>query len=223
MPKNSSQNDTVLLREATRFPHVEDGQKVGLFGGSFNPPHQGHVHVSETALIRGQLDQVWWLVTPGNPLKDHSELESLAVRIRKCLAIIEHPRIKVTGFEARFDLSYTQETLQLLKTLKPNVKFVWLMGADNLASFHKWQNWQEIATMMPIMVVDRPGSTLSYRSARAAIYLSKYRMDESDSELLAGAKPPAWTFIHGPRSQLSSTAIRRAKKFAAPKTEDKSD
>ncbi len=212
MERNPNSDDSILLRDAMRFPYVEDGQSVGLFGGSFNPPHQGHVHVSETALRRGQLDQVWWLVTPGNPLKDHSELEPLATRIRKCHEIIGHPNVKVTAFEARYHLNYTQETLRLLKTLKPNVKFVWLMGADNLASFHKWQNWEKIAAMMPIMVIDRPGSTLSYRSARAAIALSRYRVDESDAELLANIKPPAWTFIHGPRSSLSSTAIRRAKK-----------
>ena len=210
MGTGSDPDNSLLLREALRFPHVEDGQTVGLFGGSFNPPHMGHVHVSETALVRGQLDQVWWLVTPGNPLKDHSELAPLAERIRKCREIANHPKIRITAFEARYRLKYTEETLQLLTKLRPNVKFVWLMGADNLASFHKWQNWRKIAEMMPIMVVDRPGSTLSYRSARAAIALSRYRVDESDSELLARMKPPAWTFVHGPRSPLSSTAIRKA-------------
>ncbi|MGB7335466.1 MAG: nicotinate-nucleotide adenylyltransferase [Salaquimonas sp.] len=195
-----------------RFPHVEDGQTVALFGGSFNPPHAGHVHVSETALVRGQFDQVWWLITPGNPLKDHSELEPLVGRIRKSLELLIHPKINITAFEARYQLNYTEQTLSLLKRRKPNVNFVWLMGADNLASFHHWQNWRKIAAMMPIMVIDRPGSTLSYRSALAAIALSKYRIDESDSELLGQMKPPAWTFIHGPRSSLSSTAIRNAKK-----------
>ncbi len=209
-----AQSDEIILRDAMRFPHVEDGQRVGLFGGSFNPPHNGHVHVSETALVRGQLDQVWWLVTPGNPLKDHSELEPLAQRIRKCHALVDHPKIKITAFEARYRLSYTEETLQLLMRLRPRVKFVWLMGADNLASFHRWQNWRRIAQMMPLMIMDRPGSTLAYRSARAAIALSRYRVDETDSELLANMKTPAWTFLHGPRSALSSTALRNARKSA---------
>jgi len=207
-----SHSDENLLRQATRLPHVEDGQKVALFGGSFNPPHSGHVHVSETALVRGQLDQVWWLVTPGNPLKDHSELAALDERVHLCREITRHPRIKVTAFEARYNLNYTEQTLKLLKRLRPNINFVWLMGADNLAGFHKWQNWRSIARLMPIMVIDRPGSTLSYRSARAAIALARYRIDESDAELLAGMKPPAWTFIHGPRSSLSSTAIRNGLK-----------
>jgi len=212
-----AQLDETIVRDAMRFPHVEDGQSVALFGGSFNPPHEGHLHVSETALIRGQLDQVWWLVTPGNPLKDHSNLEPLAGRIRKCHALIKHPRIKVTAFEARYRLKYTQKTLQLVQKLHPRVNFIWLMGADNLAGFHHWQNWRKIADTMPIMVIDRPGSTLSYRSARAAIALSRYRVDEGDAELLAHMAAPAWTFIHGPRSSLSSTAIRNAKKAEVSK------
>lgn len=205
-------DDANLLREAMRFPHVEPGQRVGLFGGSFNPPHEGHVHVSETALVRGQLDQVWWLVTPGNPLKDHSQLAPLAERVRACRDLVGDRRIKVTALEARYSLTYTQETLSLVKKLRSRVDFIWIMGADNLAGFHRWQNWQKIAHMMPIMVIDRPGSTLSYHSARAAIALSRYRVDESDAELLASLRPPAWTFIHAPRSHLSSTAIRNARK-----------
>ncbi len=205
-------SDEIVLREAMRFPHVEAGQRVGLFGGSFNPPHEGHLHVSETALVRGRLDQVWWLVTPGNPLKDHSQLAPLAERVRTCRDLIGDRRIKVTALEAKYNLNYTQETLSLVKKLKPRVDFVWIMGADNLAGFHHWQNWHKIAQMMPIMVIDRPGSTLSYRSARAAIALSRYRVDESDAELLANLRPPAWTFIHGPRSYQSSTAIRDARK-----------
>ena len=163
-------------------------------------------------MVRGQLDQVWWIVTPGNPLKDHSELAPLGERIEKCRELIRDRRIKVTAFEARYRLNFTEETLSLVKQRHHGVNFVWVMGADNLAGFHKWQNWQKIARMMPIMVIDRPGSTLSYRSARAAIALSRYRVDESDSELLAGLEPPAWTFIHGPRSALSSTAIRNGEK-----------
>lgn len=208
---NSNQSDELLLQKAMRFPHVEDGQTVALFGGSFNPPHEGHLHVSETALVRAQVDQVWWLVSPGNPLKDHSELKPLATRIRQCQKLIKHPRIKVTAFEARFNVAYTEKTLSLLVKLRPRVNFIWLMGADNLASFHRWQNWQKIAALMPIMVFDRPGSTLSYRSARAAIAMSRYRIDESDCALLARLSPPAWTFIHGPRSSQSSTAIRNAR------------
>lgn len=199
------------MRNAIRLPAFEDGMTIGLFGGSFNPAHEGHIHVSKTALLRGGLDQVWWLVTPGNPLKDTSELESLAARIQKCHALITHPAIKVTAIEAKYKLRYTQETLALLKRLCPRVNFVWIMGADNLKNFHKWQNWRQIANQMPIMVIDRPGSTLSYRSAQAAIALSKYRIDETDAQLLGKMKAPAWAFIHAPRNAMSSTAIRNAK------------
>jgi len=205
----------LLLSAAMRFPHAEPGMRIGLFGGSFNPPHAGHVHVSETALIRGRLDRVWWLVTPGNPLKDHSDLAPLAERLRLSRALIRHPRIEVTAFEARFKVNYTEQALSIVRRYHPGVDFVWLMGADNLAGFHRWQNWRRIADMMPIMVIDRPGSTLSYRSAQAAIALSRYRIDESDAELLADLKPPAWTFIHAPRNPLSSSALRRAHREAS--------
>ncbi|MFZ1815022.1 MAG: nicotinate-nucleotide adenylyltransferase [Rhizobiaceae bacterium] len=193
------------------IPHVENGMSVGLLGGSFNPPHEGHVLASELALRRAGLDRVWWIVTPGNPLKDHSELAPLGERIKQCRELVRNPRIEITGFEARFKVRYTADTLAILKQRHPGVRFVWIMGADNLAGFHRWQNWRKIADMMPILVVDRPGSTLSFHSAPAALALSRYRIDESDVELLAGMKPPVWSFIHGPRSALSSTAIRRAR------------
>lgn len=199
------------MRDAIRLPAVEDGMTIGLFGGSFNPPHEGHIHVTKTALLRGALDQVWWLVTPGNPLKDTSNLESLADRIRKCHKLITHPAIKVTAIEAKYKLRYTQETLTLLKRLCPRVNFVWIMGADNLKNFHKWQNWRKIANQMPMMIIDRPGSTLSYRSAQAAIALSKYRVDETDAELLGRMHAPAWAFIHAPLNSMSSSAIRNDK------------
>lgn len=207
----STHKNASILRDAIRLPAFEDGMTIGLFGGSFNPPHAGHVHVSKTALLRGALDQVWWLVTPGNPLKDTSNLESLAGRIQKCHELITHPAIKVTAIEAKYNLKFTQETLALLKRLAPRVNFVWIMGADNLKNFHKWQNWRQIANQMPIMIIDRPGSTLSYRSAQAAIALSKYRVDETDAQLLGKMNAPAWAFIHAPRNSMSSTAIRNGK------------
>jgi nicotinate-nucleotide adenylyltransferase len=185
-----------------RIPATSDGMTVGLFGGSFNPPHAGHVHVSEIA-------------TPGNPLKDYSELAPLGDRLAACEAIMRHPRVEITALEARFKVRYTADTLALLTRLRPRVRFVWIMGADNLASFHRWQDWRRIASMVPIMVIDRPGSTLSFLSARAAIALARYRIDETDASLLARLDPPAWTFIHAPRMPHSSSAIRKARKTAA--------
>lgn len=182
--------------------------RIGLFGGSFNPPHDGHVHASLLALQRGKLDRIWWMVTPGNPLKDTSGLESLERRLERCQALVRHPAIEITAIEAGFDTRFTEQTLSRLKLIRPRLDFVWIMGADNLASFHRWQNWRKIARMMPMIVVDRPGSTLSFLHAPAAIALSRYRIDEADSGLISRLKPPAWTFLHGPRSPLSSTAIR---------------
>lgn len=201
-----------LLRNATRMPVAGDGQKVGLFGGSFNPPHEGHLNLCDLALKRLELDQIWWMVTPGNPLKDISELASLEERIKKCLAMASHPKIKITAFEAKYKVRYTADTLRIVQRLRPRNDFVWLMGADNLADFHRWQDWREIANMMPIAVIDRPGSTLSYHSSQASIALSEYRIDEADAPLLSHMKPPAWTFLHGPRSSLSSTQLRAEQK-----------
>lgn len=191
-----------------RMPFVEDGQRVGLFGGSFNPPHDGHVHVCEQALRRMNLSQVWWLVTPGNPLKDTSNLAPLQKRIEACETITPDPRMKITACEIDLPTRYTADTLAHIVARNPGVDFVWIMGADNLGQFHKWERWRDIADLMPIAVVDRPGSTLSLHSAKAAQALRNFRIDESDAAFLPGHSAPAWTFLHGPRNSLSSTAIR---------------
>lgn len=207
MTKNA---DDRLVADRSMIPAVGPGQRVGLFGGSFNPPHDGHVHVCEQALRRLELDWVWWLVTPGNPLKDTSELPSLAERIRACEAMIDDPRMKVTAIEAGLNSRFTADTLAHLDRRLPDIRLVWLMGADNLGQFHRWQNWRKIAALMPIAVIDRPGSTMALHNASAAKALSRYRLDEADAAELPSLKPPVWTFLHGPRSSLSSTALRRA-------------
>lgn len=194
------------------MPHVEKGMQVGLFGGSFNPPHAGHGLVAEIALRRLALDQLWWMVTPGNPLKSTRELAPLAERIRLSEAVAEDPRIKVTAFEASYRVRYTADTLALVKRLNLGVDFVWIMGADNLRDFHRWQRWRKIAMTFPIAVIDRPGSTLSFLSSLVAKTFDYARIDEGDAPRLARMKPPAWTFIHGPRSSLSSTALRQIAK-----------
>lgn len=195
-----------------RMPHVEKGMQVGLFGGSFNPPHAGHVLVAEIALRRLALDQLWWMVTPGNPLKSTRELAPLEERIARSEAITRNPRIKVTAFEAAFKVRYTADTLALVRARNQGVDFVWIMGADNLAQFHRWQRWREIAMTMPIAVIDRPGSTLAFISSVFAKTFDHARIDERGAAQLARTNPPAWTFIHGPRSSLSSTAIRDGRK-----------
>lgn len=202
----------IVAERYLKMPHVEKGMAVGLFGGSFNPPHQGHALVAEIALRRLGLDQLWWMVTPGNPLKDHKELAPLAERIRLSEAIAPGPRVKVTAFEKRLGQSYTAKTLERVQALNRGVHFVWIMGADNLRDFHRWQRWRSIAMMMPIAVIDRPGATLSFLSATMAKTFASARVDESDAPRLARMRPPAWTFIHGPRSSLSSTQLRAARR-----------
>lgn len=190
------------------MPPTERGMVIGLFGGSFNPPHEGHALVTEIAMKRLGLDQLWWIVTPGNPLKNKRELAPLAERIAASEALIDDPRVKVTAFEKTLGQSYTAQTLSHIRKRNSDCRFVWVMGADNLATFHHWQHWEEIARTFPIAVIDRPGSTLSYLSSKMAKTFDYARVDEAHSQALAFRDAPAWTFIHGPRSALSSSAIR---------------
>lgn len=193
-----------------RLPAHAPGMRIGLLGGSFNPAHEGHVLVTLTALRRLGLDRVWWMVTPGNPLKDNGRLPSVSARVSAARAIMRHPRVEVTDFEEQIGTRFSHDTLSYLRQRCPGVRFVWLMGADNLAGFHRWQRWREMADLAPIAVVDRPGSTLRACRAPAAVSLARYRIDETDARLLAGLPPPAWLFVHGKRSDLSSTALRAA-------------
>ena len=197
------------------MPHVERGMAVGLFGGSFNPPHEGHLLVAEIALRRLGLDQLWWMVTPGNPLKSRLQLAPLSDRLAMSERLVQDPRIKITAFERRLATSYTAETLSFVKARNPHVNFVWVMGADSLKTFHLWQKWRDILATFPIAVVDRPGSTLSFLSSRMARTFAHARIDEDDAGILWKKPAPAWTFIHGPRSALSSTALREKQSEAS--------
>jgi nicotinate-nucleotide adenylyltransferase len=201
-------NEEEIDRRYLRMPHAERGMIVGLFGGSFNPPHQGHALVAEIAIKRLALDQLWWMVTPGNPLKSRRELLPLAERIALSERLARHPAIKVTAFERNFGTNFTANTLARVKASNPHVHFIWIMGADSLKTFHHWQRWQDIARTFPIAVIDRPGSTLSFLSSKMTKTFGFARIDEDDSRALWRKPAPAWTFIHGPRSRLSSTAIR---------------
>jgi nicotinate-nucleotide adenylyltransferase len=191
--------------------------RIGLYGGSFNPAHEGHRLVSLLALKRLGLDRVWWIVTPGNPLKSTGELASLSERVADARRVSAHPRIDVTGFEQAVGSRYTVDTLAFLKRRYPGVDFVWIMGADNLAGFHRWRGWQDIARMMPIAVIDRPGWTLKATHSRAAAALAFAQVDEGSARALPMMNPPAWTFIHGPRSYASSTELRRLRRSSSPR------
>ena len=152
-----------------RLPPHAPGLRIGLYGGSFNPPHAGHRHVSLRALKRLNLDRIWWLVTPGNPLKERDGLPGTAERVEAARRLAAHPRIAVTGFEEAIGTRYTVDTLRVVVERCPAVRFVWIMGADNLAGFHRWRGWRDIAQLMPFAVVDRPGWTLSATRSRAAL------------------------------------------------------
>jgi len=184
------------------------GMRIGLLGGSFNPAHAAHREISLTALKRLGLDQVWWLVTPGNPLKDVSDLPGLAERVAAARAVARHPRITVTGFDGGSGSHYTVDLLKALKQRFPGVHFVWLMGADNLAAFHRWKAWPQIFSLVPIAVLDRPGYRLKARASQAAQRFAPYYVDETDAAGLALLVPPAWTILSHRLSGLSSTALR---------------
>lgn len=191
------------------FPHAARGQVVGLLGGSFDPAHSGHAHITREALKRFGLDRVWWLVSPGNPLKERGPAP-LADRVARARAVMQHPRVEVTDIEQRLGTRYTAETLARLRALYPGVRFVWLMGADNLAQLHRWQNWQEIMRTVPIGVLARPGQRISARMSRAAALYAQHRIPGRYSQLLGRAAPPAWSFVNVPMMDVSSTAIRAA-------------
>lgn len=192
------------------MPHTERGMVVGLFGGSFNPPHEGHLLVAEIALRRLSLDQLWWMVTPGNPLKSRTELAPLASRIAMCERLARDPRMKITAFEQALGSPYTAHTLSHIRNRKRGVHFIWIMGADGLRNFHRWQEWRSIAHTFPIAIIDRPGSTLSFLSSKMTRTFDYARIDEDDAGIIWRKPAPAWTFIHGPRSTSSSTNLRQS-------------
>ncbi len=201
---------SVTKARVTLPPHGP-GMRIGLFGGSFNPPHEAHRAVSLLAIKKLQLDRLWWLVTPGNPLKDKSILPPLEERIALAQAMADHPRIDVTGFEAVIAAKYSFDTISWLLKESPDTHFVWIMGADNLKDFHHWKHWREIFMMLPIAVVDRGGLSLKAASGPAAISFAKARVPENQASRVPLLPAPAWTYLHGVKSDLSSTQIRAEK------------
>ena len=193
------------------MPSHGRGQRIGLFGGSFDPVHAGHLLVAETALARCRLDAIWWLVTPGNPLKDTGALPDARQRMAAIAALARDPRMVVTDIEARLGTRYTADTIARLAQRAPATRFVWVMGADGLAGFHRWDRWRDIARLVPICIVDRPGQTFRAAASLAAHALAHVRIDEADAATLADREPPAWTLLHGPRTPISSTALRTAR------------
>jgi len=182
--------------------------RIGLLGGSFNPPHAAHRAISLFALKRLKLDRVWWLVTPGNPLKDHDGLRDLDARAEAARKMAGDPRIDVSCLESVIRTRYTVDTISYLRRRASGLRFVWIMGADNLAQFHRWQNWRRIASEVPIAVIDRPPQSFRALAAPAAQALARYRLPENHAARLADQRAPAWVFLTGMKLNLSSTGLR---------------
>lgn len=194
--------------------HLERGMRVGLFGGSFDPAHPGHAHVAETALLRLGLDRVVWLVSPQNPLKGRAGSRPLAQRLAGAARQARGPRMIVSDAEARLGVRFTVDTVRALKARHPGVRFVWLMGADNLASFHRWRGWTDIMAEVPVAVVARPGSLRNARFAPAARRFARDRWPSRRGRLLPGAAAPAWMVLRAPLNPESSTRLRAAEAAA---------
>lgn len=188
-----------------RLPGPAKGLAIGLLGGSFNPAHEGHLLVAETAMKRLKLDQVWWVVARGNPLKsDHG---AYAARLASARTMAQGAGMRVTDIEAQLGLTYSIDTLRALRKAAPETRFVWLMGADNLSSFARWKNWQEIACSVPIAVIARPGARITRATAFARKF-ARDRLPEAATASLPHAAPPAWVYIRVRENPLSSTALR---------------
>jgi nicotinate-nucleotide adenylyltransferase len=203
------------------FPPHGPGLRIGLFGGTFDPPHGAHLGAALLAMKKLKLDRVWWLVTPGNPLKDTRGLAPLQKRIDAVHKLTRHPRIDVSGLEASIRTRYTYDTVRYLIAHFPKVHFVWIMGADNLRSFHRWQKWRDIARLIPIAVIDRLGPSLYASGGVAGQALSRFRLPETKAVTLPFRKPPVWAFLHGLKSPLSSTALRALRSKSSSNTSDK--
>ena len=190
------------------IPLYTNGMRVGLLGGSFNPPHAAHRAISLFALKRLKLDRVWWLVTPGNPLKNHDGLRNLDERAEAARKMAADPRIDVSCLESVIRTRYTVDTISYLRRRASGLRFVWIMGADNLAQVHRWQNWRRIASEVPIAVIDRPPQSFRALAAPAAQALARYRVPENQAARLADERAPAWVFLTGMKLNLSSTGLR---------------
>ena len=183
------------------------GNTVGLLGGSFDPPHSGHVHITNQALQAFGLHRIWWLVSPQNPLKDKKP-SSLALRVNKCKNIVQHPKVFVSDIEGRLNTHVTAQTLRKLYLLYPGVRFVWLMGADNLSNFHNWEEWTWIMENIPLGIMARPGEQIKAGLSQTALRYRRFRVKSYNAPAIPFMKAPAWSLLGGPMRDISSSKIR---------------
>lgn len=183
---------------------------VGLMGGSFNPAHEGHLHVARMAFRRLGVDEVWWLVSPQNPLKTSAGMAPFRERMASAMRAAHHPRIRVRDIEQRLGTRFTADTLLELRRRCPRLRFVWIMGADNLIGFHRWKDWSLIFHCAAVAVFDRPSYSLRALASRAARRFARFRIPARESRILARKRLPAWVFLHTRRHPESATRIREA-------------
>ena len=195
------------------MPLATQGLRIGLLGGSFDPPHSGHMHISKWAIKEFSLDRIWWLVSPGNPLKKDAPAD-LDRRLSACNKLVNHPKVIVTDLERVFNTRYTAQTLTTLKSQYSGVRFVWLMGADNLAEFHKWDRWQDIMHMLPVGVMARPNKQLAANCSPAARIFRESRLSARSSTALPFKEAPSWSLLTGPMDDESSSKIRAKGKWS---------
>ena len=199
-----------------RFHHGDvRGLRIGLMGGSFNPAHCGHLMIAQLALKRLQLDRIWWLVSPQNPLKSDEDMAPLADRLHAARGVARHPRIHVSSAETALGTTYSADTVRLLQRRLPRARFVWIMGADNLQQLSQWRDWLTLTRRVGVAVFDRPGYTRSAISAPAARRLARFRLPERRAKRLSRHRPPVWVYCHTPLNPVSSTALRNRDRSAA--------
>ncbi len=191
-----------------RYPTFSQDQRIGLYGGSFNPPHAGHLAVAKSAIRRLGLHKVWWLVSPQNPLKPRDGIADYQKRLDQTRRLADHPKMEVTDIEAQIGSTCTADSLHGMRPVLERGRFVWIMGADSFAELHLWRHWRTIPKSVPLCVFDRPGSGLSARNCHAAEVYRSAQVPARDAGRLPDMNAPAWSFITWPLRSESSTEIR---------------
>ena len=187
---------------------MSEGRRIGLLGGSFNPAHKGHLHISREALARLRLDEIWWIVSPQNPLKSSDDMNDFNSRMNSAIAIADDPRIVVTKIELELGTVFTVDTLKSLREIYPEHRFVWLMGADNLRQIPKWKGWRQIFRMIPIAIFPRPAYSGRALAGKASRRFKRFRVRSTRGPRLANMRPPAWIFLRTQPNTTSATRIR---------------